>query len=369
MKDSKKPRNQKIEYWKIDELRKTGADYNIAYGGRSDGKSFAVKHLCIEDFVTKGEKFIYLRRWDREITQASVESYFKDVKLKEYFGERALRITSWAGKLYVKLKGEGEAAKEQSMQIGYVCSLSANAHYTGMLFPDVSNILFEEIVSRDYYLPNEPFILQDFISTVSRTRKVRVWMVGNTITRFCPYFTEWNLTQIPKQQPGTIDIYHIPSGEFDDDNEAITLSIAVEYTKSATGKKGMSFGNAQKMINSGGWMEKTYPRLQSRLETYLTMYTIVVEYRKYKFLCRYLYDKEHNNAYWYVERKTTPIKEGQRVISDIFNPNPLYTLGFRALAQEEEPMFRELLENNAVYCDNLTGTEFNQVLTMMKGEI
>ena len=52
-------------------------------------------------------------------------------------------------------------------------------------------------MSRTTYLHDEPNKLLNFYSTVDRKRgTTKLWLVGNTITRVCPYIQEWGLNDI-----------------------------------------------------------------------------------------------------------------------------------------------------------------------------
>lgn len=88
-------------YWKIKNLDEQGATINIAYGERSNGKSYQVKNEkginnylfetpsyfdsykdkgnIIEQLIPSGKKFVLLRRWKEEISTEKVEQYFDDV--------------------------------------------------------------------------------------------------------------------------------------------------------------------------------------------------------------------------------------------------------------------------------------------------
>lgn len=348
------------KYWLINNLRATNSQYNIAYGGRSDGKSYACKHHCAEQAVDPMKKFIYLRRWDLEIKPDAVSDYFKDLDVKRIFGSECEGVVKYGNKLYVTAYDETTGRVKRWKHVGYCMSLSAAAHYTGGSYLDVENILYEEFISRDYYLKDETTKLQDFVSTIARDRDVKVWMVGNALTRFCPYFSDWELTKTNKQKQGEIAIYKIATGRFNEDNEPIYAQVAVEFTEaSGTGSK-MFFGQKSKMITEGGWQTDIKPKLERRLETYRTIYTVVIICKKFMFLGRYLYDKESSGCFWYIERKTTEVKPKSRIISDTFSPDPLHTIGFVPLSPEEREIFRDIDRRKVVYSDNLTGTEFQQ---------
>ena len=63
-------------------MLKTEAEYMILLGQRSNGKSYQVKKVCIEDAM-KGNKFVYMRRWKDDIKQRNVSSYFDDMPVAQ----------------------------------------------------------------------------------------------------------------------------------------------------------------------------------------------------------------------------------------------------------------------------------------------
>lgn len=355
----------KKKYWKPDKILATKAQYKIVYGGRDSGKSYAVKHYCCEQAKDDQHRFVYLRRRDLESDSASVVQYFNDLDIKRVFGEQAKEVQVIKRRIYIVYDIINTDRTEKQL-IGYVASIAGYSHTAGENYNDVTNIIFEEFVSRETYLPDEPHKLQDFVSTVARDRDISVWMLGNTITRFCPYFYEWELKGVLKQSPGTIDNYYVKSARFDDEGKPILTHIAVERTMQADEKTKMIFGKSEKMITGGEWQADEKPHLPRRLETYNEIYSCVVEAMNFKFLCRYLYDPEAKGTFWYVERKTTEIKPNTRVMTDHFNPSPYYTVGIIGLSAEEHAILKELVNDNVVYSDNLTGTEFIQALKTLR---
>ena len=100
---------------------------------------------------------------------------------------------------------------------------------------------------------------------------------------------------------------------------------------------------------------------------YNNLYTIVLEYNEFKFLCELLQDKEEsNNIFWYVQPKTTEVKSGTRVISNKFSPDPYYSLSLRRpINDNERQVFNMFNKGKVCFSDNLTGTEFNNIINHM----
>src|SRR5699024_9979680 len=127
-------------------------------------------------------------------------------------------------------------------------------------YPKVKTILFDEFISRTGYLTDEFVLFTNVISTIKRLRNdVKIFMLGNTISKFCPYFQEMGLVHILQQPVGTIELY-----EYGDSG----LKAAVEYVAPNLhkGKKEsdvyFAFNNPKlKMITEGAWEMEIYPHL------------------------------------------------------------------------------------------------------------
>lgn len=350
------------KYYSIKKLDELDCEYNIILGERSNGKSFAVKHLALKEALSDdNKKFIYLRRWDLELKGGLVEQYFADANVELLTDGESNCITAYRGGIYTGFMDDNHKVTRQKL-IGYARALSMESHYTSGVYADVSNVIFEEFISRQTYLGKEPYKLQQFISTVARRRKIQVWMIGNTISRVCPYFVEWELRNIPRQKQGTIEIYEHGTDQIDDDGNPIKIKIAVEYAENSGNNSKMFFGSTSKMVTSGAWQSGEKPHLPKRVECYEKMWEIVVKCEGFVFYCRFLMDKETGDPVWYVEPKTTPVKPYTRIVSDTFDIDQHATIGFVPMSKNEEMAFSYIKNGKITYCDNLTGADFESCL-------
>ena len=65
-------------YYNVDSALSYNALFTMIMGGRGIGKTYSAKKRAIKNFLTKGEQFIYLRRYKTELKK-SVPSFFADV--------------------------------------------------------------------------------------------------------------------------------------------------------------------------------------------------------------------------------------------------------------------------------------------------
>lgn len=361
---------EKPKYLKYTDVRKIITDNSLQYlvmvGQRSNGKSYATKELLIREAL-KGKEFCYLRRRKEDIQDYMVVEYFADMVVPDDKGKSALlKITRGkynAVKVYKKsiyLTDDREADdKEPDLLIGYAHALSEVERLKSRQFPKVCYIAFEEFIATGLYLWDEPTKLQGYVSSIFRDRPGCVIMIGNTISRIVPYFTEWSL-DISKQKQGTIDIYTYHT----DDKET---RIGVFLCGTLNYNSGMFFGQAAKMIVGGLWDREEQPKLENDRSEYAPLYTMVFDYSKQaRFLLTFLQLRaDHSKMLWYVEPKTSDIQKYTRVISPAFNESRLYTQDFIPINEREKALMDYFKEGKIAYSDNLTGTEFIRCLSQL----
>lgn len=361
--------NTKQTYYRLEKLNDTiQANYHILLGERSNGKSYAVKERALLNaWNDDNNKFMLLRRWGIEIKASFVEQYFIDAPITAVTNNECNTVICNGGKIYLA-KFDPETQKTTRVKhVGYYRDLCGEQHFVSQNFDDVSMVIFEEFISRDYYLPQETVKLQNFISTVARRRVVPVYMIGNTISRVCPYFNDWNLTNVPKQKQGTIELYEIHTGEYDDDNNEIIVRVTVEYCENSGKNSKMFFGKPAKMITSGAWQVKEYPHLSGKLRDYSILHTVIFIHTGFKFKMFFLQNPETISIpFWYIEPFTDNVYNNDKFINtrfvvhafneSLYIKSNMITVGFKPLNDTERLCFNYL--ERIVVSDNLTGSDF-----------
>ena len=263
-------------------------------------------------------------------------------------------IVAWNGGIYFSKKNEkGQTVK--SKEIGVYCALNEYERYKSWAFIDYDYILYEEFITDKTYLNDEPRLLQQFVSTVARLGKITVLLIGNTLSRVCPYFHEWCLEGVLKQKQGTIEIYHFHVDES-------VIDIAVEYCANTNNENKMFFGQSAKQIVSGEWDTKDVPKLPRKQYEYEKVYEILIEYQAFKFVIELLVEPVYGGLICFVY-PFTGNRKFDRIITDNFSDNPFIT---NRLDTSKKP---ELLISNCIksgkvcYSDNLTGSDFTHVIS------
>lgn len=344
---------KKKQYYSISKIEKMECRYNLLLGGRNIGKSYAVKRkLVTEAWKNSLNKFIYLRRYDSDINESLVTSYFGDVDIVSITDGQANVIEVFRKQIFASFYDENTGKKTKIKQIGYACALNLQTRYKSTTWLDVQNIVYEEFVTDEGYLFGEVNKLKNFVSTVARDRAIQVWLIGNTISRVCPYYNEWKLTRIPKQEAGTIDVYNF---------EGVTIGVEL-IDKEGGGQ--MFFGENDRMIKGVSWEVKSIPRLPKG-EDYKQIFFMVIMSTGFKFTARLLYSK-YTGYIWLITPKTTSIKPKTRVISDTPNANYYFTVGFKPLNELEQTIFKLFDESHVFFSDELCASDFKNIYKYIK---
>ena len=255
-----------MKFYSTKRIDSTGAQYRLVFGERSNGKTYAALFRGLENYAKDGKQtFAYIRRWDEDIKAGRMNRLFaghikngvlKKLKLKLKTGEPATGISYRSGEFRLTYSDDDGNTKTDIDPIGYAFSLTAYEHDKGQSTPEVTTIIFDEFLTRRMYLPDEFILFTNCISTIVRAdAKAVVYLLGNTVNKWSPYFDEMGLYKIQKMQPGDLDIYEYGNSG---------LKLAAEYADSDPAGKSsdvyFAFNNPKlQMITSGAWEMAIYP--------------------------------------------------------------------------------------------------------------
>ena len=351
------------KFYNIKRIKSVDAQFKILMGGRNIGKSYAVKHDVLEEIYKSGREFIYLRRWDEDIKTMNAEQYFTDVEIERITGGKYTSIYIWQKKIYFCNYNENGKVADKYL-IGYCHSLNQSERYKSQIFPKVDYIIFEEFITDRVYIPNEPNTLQEYVSTIFRTRTGVVYLVGNLISKLCPYYKEWNLNNVERMKTHEINVFENETVVvLDNETTNVVVRIAVEMCGAESILSRMAFGDSANMIIKNTWRSKSMPILdRETLEKCDEIYTMYVTADNLKFKMILL--TLNNNPFWYVLPQTREIKnpENERIVTDKVSIYPLHTYSFAPLNDRETYAFGLIIQRKIYYCSNECGTDFEQVL-------
>ena len=307
-----------------------------------------------------------VKRWREEISSDLIEQYFDDVDIMKLTDNKYNCITLWKKQLFLSVYNNEDGKIKRYEKIGYVVALSTEQKYAGASYLDVTDMIFEEFMSRDIYLNGEPDKLMNLYSTVDRKRGfVKLWLVGNTISRVCPYLVDWELMDMVKtQKQGEILTKWIPTGEIDDDGVPIEVKIAIEYCAS-TGSTSYIIGKHKDMLNKGEWQSDPQPHLPKSKKMYKILFRMMFVYKSFKFVCELLEDKQTHDSVWFIFPHEKNPRSNVLVFSDIINQSSMWQRDIYNPTFKNEKL-RNLLqtfrESNIFYSNDMCGTDFKQVI-------
>lgn len=348
----------KTKYYDIQPLLKRVPDahYYMIIGERTNGKTYSILRHCLERYAHFGEEFVYIRRFDEDIKRKRGSEVFKNLiengEVEKLTKGEWNDVLYYASKFYLMKVDHSDPKNTVVSQkpFGYALSLTSEEHDKSTAYPRVKNIFFEEFLSRHNYLPDEFLSFTSLLSTVIRLRDdVRIFMAGNTINKYAPYFTEMGLVNIKTMKPGTFEVYtYGDSG----------LKVAVEFSDMPSKEKAsnvyFAFNNPKlSMIRGDGaiWEIDVYPHLSKEMR-----------YRPADVIYKYfvVWDDEilqcdivrlEDSAFTFVHRKTTPIREDNEniVYTTEHDHRPNYRRKITKASDRQEEIILWFFKNEKVF--------------------
>lgn len=319
----------KPKFYTLDNILTHNADYNMIYGERSNGKTTAVLRYGLLDHIKSGyvNQLAIVRRWEEDFKGKNGQQMFESIVglgwVEEFTDGKYNSIYYWGQRWYLCTYDEvGDKVNQAEMPFAMGFAISSEEHYKSTAYPNVKTILFDEFITRQYYLPEEFVKFQNLLSTIIRLRDdVKIFMCGNTINKFCPYFAEMGLTGIKKQAKGTIDIYTYGDSE---------LKVAVEFSdfpsKKKASNKYFAFNNPKlEMITHGGWEIDIYPHLPEKYAPKDIVYIFYVLFDGEKLQGEII--NVNDKTFLYIHRKTTDIKDDTERL--VYQQSPDYRINYR----------------------------------------
>lgn len=365
-----KRKKKKDEFYSLERILSTKSVYNMVIGERSNGKTYAVLKHGIEEYFRTGGEMAIVRRWQEDVRGARASGIFsalvqngeiEKISKGEYTG-----ICYYASKFYLcNYDEDGKPIYHDGDIIGHAFALSATEHNKSISFPKITTILFDEFLTRGVYLNDEFVLFMNTISTIVRQRKnVTIFMLGNTVNKHSPYFTEMGLKHISKMEQGTIDIYTYGNNK---------LQVAVEYTAPTSATKESNFYFAfdnpkLEMITTGAWELDIYPHLPVKYKPKDVLFTYFIKFDGYIFQCEII--DVDGEMFTYIHDKTTPIKDDDNDL--IYSLEYSHKINYnRSIYKPNTKIGKKILYfyqmDKVFYQDNDVGDTVNNYLKIARG--
>ena len=313
----------KEKHYSLSPILAKHATYNIIIGERSNGKTYALLKYILQQYIEHGNQAALLRRWMEDFTGTRGQQMFSALvnngeieKLTEghwtdvYYHGSKWYLCNWLedGKRFI-----------DDAPFCYGFALTSMEHDKSVSFPKITTIVFDEFISRSAYIPDEFVLYMNCLSTIIRQRNnVTIFMLGNTVNKYCPYYAEMGLTHIRQQKQGTIDVYQYGDSR---------LTVAVEYCQAQkTSKQSdhyFAFDNPRlNMITSGSWEIDIYPHCPCKYKPKDILFRYYIIFQEDALECEIVATEDQ--TFTFIHPKTTDIKDkdNQVIYSTDFSAMP-----------------------------------------------
>lgn len=338
-----------MQYYSLDKILKTKSRYNLIIGMRSNGKTYACLKHGLEECYKNNTTMAYIRRYREDFIGKRGEQLFASLnhnneisKITDgHWDQIVYRSKRW---YFARFDNDQQAIVRAENPICFGFSLTEMEHDKSVSYPTITTVIFDEFITRQYYLNDEFVLFCNVLSTIIRQRdNVTIFMLGNTVNKYCPYFKEMGLKHVTEMTPGSIDVY----------KTVMNLKIAVEYCadlNTTTTKKPsdiyFSFDNPKlEMITGGTWELDLYPHIPEKYTPKDVMFRYFIEFDS-QLLQADIVAKSLDSgapvAFTYIHAKTTPIKypDSDIVFSMTPSPRPNY---FRNLLRPISTIDKKIL--------------------------
>lgn len=348
----------KLQYVTTERVDKTGATYRLLIGQRSNGKTFAALQKALEDFTKTGRPFAYIRRWDVDIRGAKGEGVLRGHVNKgiissltkgEYDGI-VYRSRAW---YFCKTDGDGKTKITAPEPCGYAFAINEQEHEKSLSYP-VHTIIFDEFLARDGYLVDEFVLYMNLLSTLIREREDPViYMLGNTINKYCPYFREMGLTGVRDMVPGDLKVYKYGDSR---------LTVAIQFTDALSrhGKPSdfyFAFDNPRlKMITTGEWELSIYPHCPDKLKPQDVVFSYFILFENDLLQADII--NIDGRKYTFIHQKTTPLKypDNDLIYCPEYSTKPNWRRKINVAGSDvERKIWNYFVLDKVVYQDNTVG--------------
>lgn len=363
-----------IKYYSPKNIIAKDCTYNVIFGERSNGKTYSILKYAIEQWFDNGGCLAIVRRWKEDIIGRRASDIFSAInandEVRKISNGAYTGITYYASKFYMCNYDEstGKPIYNENDVFAHAFALSENEHNKSISYPKITTILFDEFLTNKVYLNDEFVLFMNTVSTIIRQRmNVKIFMLGNTVNKYCPYFKEMGLNHILEMKQGTIDIYTYGESE---------LKVAVEYCASIESQKKnnfyFAFNNPKlHMITSGAWELDIYPHLPHKYKPKDIVFTYFILFNDLTFQCE-IVQNSSGEMFTFIHQKTTPLQDTDNDL--IYSLEFCYKLNYnrsiyKPINQLQERILWFFKTDRVFYQDNTVGDAIHNYLKICKGGV
>lgn len=357
------------DFFTFEELEKTNANYYIAYGERSAGKTTDfLTRVGLLNFLEYGKEFFIVRRTEEEITQTIASTFYRNSEyIRDFVQCNCLKYYPQFERFDIRahrhqfiLSGFNEDEQTDIGVIGYFNALSTAHKIKSTAFDNVTSLFYDEFISESGLEISKEFNrFQGLISTLKRKRTdFKIYMGGNTVDRnnSILYNMGIDIRDITQNQIKVFEYKTVI------DNKEVKNSVAVQHTRhfqqSEESESYFIFNNqVEKMILGGEWVTDTYNNFND------------TEFYNNTVTQCYIFENEYFRLYGYYSNGklfvtddrmycdlpyTTLTTKGTHIKRHTYN----YKCGLEPIERMKENLYKLYCNDYILYKNNLIGDDF-----------
>lgn len=369
-----------MKYYSLINILKKKANYNVIFGLRSNGKSYAVLEYALKKYLKTGASMALIRRYREDFRGKRGQSMFANLEYNGNGENIILKLTKgrydkiiYNSSRWYLAKWDDDTQKyiHEDNPFCYAFALSEMEHDKSTSYPTIANggtILFDEFITRAAYLPDEFILFMNCLSSICRnSASVDIFLCANTVSgaKYNPYFIEMGLTKVREMKPGEIQVYTYGNSG---------LKVAVEFcdvpSKGRPSDVLFAFDNPKlAMITGQGdvWELDIYPHITHPIEKEHIKFSYFIKFEDTILQADIVVN--NTEKYTFIHQKTTPIKNETKDVVFCLIPNEKYNY-FISLLRPVNDITRKIITffaaNKVFYQSNDIGEIVNQYLNQCR---
>lgn len=209
-------------------------------------------------------------------------------------------------------------------------------------------------MTRSGYLRDEFICFCNLLSSLVRDRDdVVIYMLANTVNKYCPYFSEMGLGDVDKIPQGELRVYNFGQSE---------LRVAVEYCSEVKATKKVAnklfaFDNPQlEMVKNGRWEIKNYARPLYQLDPDWTKLVFYIYFNEQMIKGNLIVHKTDVFLFFHRQTKDVEISDTTPFYTSDFCASRCHVRYLQDCPTEAHKLIFELVRRNAMcFADNEVG--------------
>ena len=342
--------NKKTGYLDYNAIFENDVSIYMILGQRSDGKTYGIIQDSIQAYAKTGIPSAYIRRFDESCKKSLLQDLTRphNGNIKKFTRGKYSATEYKSKRFYFTNIGENPETDKNPFLSVFALNTWENAK--GADSGEFYNVIFDEYVSNNKYLPDEYRIFENVLSSIMRNRnKSRLIMLGNPINQVCPYFDEFNI-EPHKLKPGDI-VYRVSGNGV----KLKFVYVPPMSEKHRTIHSIFDF-NKQGSIQTGYWEYGDFPRLPGGMvNSSQQIFQFAIMYRNQFAVCEFYQKNDIVYCFWRPGNPDKIMSERDTVLytdMHLFQPNTFTAFSKSRITDLYDSCVRQ---NRQYFADNKTG--------------